>query len=90
MKNGPKVKTAHVEVNGHSVGTTRLVYANSFFKAIASPPVFGTAIFGLIATLCGMICFRLDKKVPVNYILLLVFTLCESVLVGMICMTHQP
>lgn len=44
----------------------------------------------LIASICALVCCRLDQKVPVNYILLFVFTVCESWLVASICQRTDP
>ena len=51
-------------------------------KMMANPAVLMFAIFGFFATYCALACGGLDKKVPVNYILLAIFTFCQAVLVG--------
>merc|ERR1712166_180370 len=43
-----------------------------------------------IGTLCSLICCRLDKKVPVNYILLFVLTIAISCMVASICLRYSP
>lgn len=44
------------------------------------------AMFVMIFTEIALICCRkMSRKVPTNYILLLIFTLCETYLVGNIC-----
>ena len=48
--------------------------------------VMGVVIGMLISTLCALTCCRLDKLVPINYILLAVFTMAESWLVGVTVM----
>jgi len=45
---------------------------------------------GSLATICAMSCCPdLGRKFPLNYGLLIGFTLCESVLVGVVCMTYS-
>ena len=44
------------------------------------------AIVIAIVVECTLICVRsVSRKVPINYILLFIFTLCEAYLVGFIC-----
>jgi len=43
-----------------------------------------------ISTLCALICCRLDKKVPVNYILLFTLTVAISCMVASICLRYSP
>ena len=43
-----------------------------------------------IASFCSLICCRLDKKVPVNYILLLVFTIASSCMIASVCIRYSP
>jgi len=57
-----------------------------FVKFMSAPPVLFGAIGGSLVTLIMLACCRYDKTVPLNYILLTIFTLCESVIVGHICM----
>lgn len=51
-----------------------------------SPVVQWPVIIVYIASICALICCKLDKLVPVNYILLVVFTFCVSIIVAVTCM----
>ena len=54
-------------------------------------PFFLIALLGAyIASLCALQCCNLNRKVPVNYILLGVFTFCVSCLVGVSCKYVDP
>jgi FtsH-binding integral membrane protein len=59
-------------------------------KNIFNGPMIGIAITLYIVTACALLCCGLDKKVPVNYGLLLVFTLCVSYLVAGVCCVSNP
>jgi len=49
------------------------------------------SVIGLIVSGLVLICFRSQaRKVPNNYILLAVFTICETVLVSAICAKTSP
>ena len=41
-------------------------------------------------TTFALLCFKLDKKVPVNYILLGIFTFCVSYMVSVACVRTNP
>lgn len=47
-------------------------------------------IVGYIASICTLVCCGVDKKVPVNYLLLGVVTFCMSWLVACICTKTDP
>lgn len=51
-----------------------------------NPGLLVLVIVGLISSQCAIICCGLDKTVPLNYILLLIFTVCESFIVGITVM----
>lgn len=53
-----------------------------FVKLMANPGVLMAAAGGFMACFCAIACCRLDKQVPVNYLLLLGLTVCQSVMVG--------
>jgi FtsH-binding integral membrane protein len=53
-----------------------------FVKMMANPAVLLGALAGFLACFCALVCCQLDKQVPTNYLLLLGFTLCQSVMVG--------
>lgn len=53
-----------------------------FVKVMADPGVLTLSLFGFIASFCALACCRLDKTVPINYLLLFVFTACQGVMVG--------
>lgn len=58
-----------------------------FIKIMSSPGVKFGALGGFLATYIALACCRVDKLVPINYILLTIFTLCKSVLVASIAMS---
>ena len=47
-------------------------------------------VIGYFASICGLVCCRLDKKVPTNYLLLSIFTFCTSWLVATACARTKP
>lgn len=53
-----------------------------FVKLMANPGVLFGALGGFLATYIALVCCEVDKKVPVNYILLTIFTFCMSIMVG--------
>lgn len=59
-------------------------------------PLFQSSTFMIvvivvyISTFCALICCRLDRKVPVNYALLLVFTVACSAMVASIAIRYNP
>ena len=42
------------------------------------------------ASFCALVCCNLHRKVPINYILLGVFTVCVSLIVGVTCAETEP
>lgn len=56
-----------------------------------NPWLIGLAILGNCASAITLICFpKLSHKVPANYCLLGVFTICEALLVALICTQYEP
>ena len=53
-------------------------------------PIVAIVFVTYITTFCALICCRLDRKVPVNYILLTIFTACVSFIVGSVCSRYNP
>ena len=49
---------------------------------MANPGVLMAALAGYMACFCSLVCCRVDKQVPLNYILLLGLTVCQGVMVG--------
>ena len=59
-------------------------------KAIfMNPALCVIVLVTYFTTFCALICCRLDRKVPINYILLLVFTACVSFIVGSVCIRYN-
>lgn len=50
----------------------------------------GFVIATYFATACSIICCKVGKVVPINFVLLAVFTFCVSWLVGITCMRTDP
>ena len=48
-----------------------------------------TVLIAYIASICALTCCRMDKAVPVNYILLAIFTGCVSYIVGLACLPYD-
>jgi len=44
----------------------------------------------LIASICALTCCRMDQKVPINYVLLFVFTFSEAWLISSVCQRTDP
>lgn len=53
-----------------------------FVKLMANPGVLFGALGGFLACYCALAFCDVDKKVPTNYILLSIFTFCQSIMVG--------
>ena len=66
------------------------IKVQAFFEVVHSPFVLIAVIFGYFGSFCALVCCGLDKKVPVNYALLGIFTLCMSFLVGIITIRYNP
>jgi FtsH-binding integral membrane protein len=70
---------------------TTLVYECKGMHPLFHSTTFMIAsIVVYIGTLCSLICCRLDRKVPVNYILLLALTVACSCMVASICIRYSP
>jgi FtsH-binding integral membrane protein len=61
------------------------------FKPILLNPI---VLFGVLvcyfASICALVCCKMDKKVPVNYIMLSIFTLCVSWIVATTTVRTDP
>ena len=60
-----------------------------FASLFINPTVLIAAIVGYICSICALACCRMDTKVPINFILLGIFTLCTSTLVACVCMRYD-
>ena len=58
-------------------------------EVLINPAMMITAITFYIVSACMLVCCCMDRKVPLNYILLAIFTLCTSYLVAFICMQYN-
>ena len=67
------------------------VQYNTDFKnwAIYNPAMAWTCFSGAIASMCAITCC-FGRKVPINYILLFVFTFCESYMVAGLTAFYEP
>lgn len=62
-----------------------------FMRSSAGIGLLIGAMVGQIMTSCMLICCRsLARSVPINYILLGIFTVCESYMVGFIASRYEP
>lgn len=57
-----------------------------FVYFMVNPAVFFMVIGAYIISIIGLTCCNLDTMVPINYILLSIFTFCVSWMVGVACM----
>ena len=55
-----------------------------------NPTILITVLVTYIVSICALVCCGFDRKVPTNYILLSIFTVCVSYIVGMACMRYDP
>lgn len=60
-----------------------------FVKMLNNPVFVIVVLFFYIASFCALMLCRMDKKVPTNYILLSIFTICLSCMVGAAVMEVQ-
>merc|ERR1712086_252579 len=61
------------------------------FTDISHNPFFiGMIITGFFSSYCALVCCGQDKKVPLNYFLLALFTFCMSFFVGIITVRFEP
>ena len=51
-------------------------------EALGNVGILIPVMVAYIASICAIVCCKMDKKVPVNYILLAIFTVCVSWLVA--------
>ena len=56
---------------------------------LASPAVSMFFIPTYIASICALVCCGMDKRFPINYILLAVFTFCVSWIVSLTCLRYS-
>ena len=61
------------------------MYVEWIQKLVMSPALIVCVVVLYIVSICALLCCGLDRKVPVNYALLLVFTVCVSWLVATAC-----
>jgi hypothetical protein len=72
-------KTAGFAIIFANFGSDRLAKqapAIADVKMMANPAVLFGALGGFLATYCSLVFCDVDKKVPTNYILLVIFTFC--------------
>ena len=62
----------------------------TILKLLINPVLIGMVLVAYITSICALICCKMDKKVPVNYILLAIFTFCMSWIVGIACAASDP
>merc|ERR1711935_1075564 len=55
-----------------------------------NPFVICMVLIGYFASFCALVCCGQDKKVPLNYFLLALFTFCMSFFVGIITVRFEP
>ena len=67
-----------------------VMYSPSIAQIMINPTLLTTVLVLYISSICALVCCRLDKQVPINYILLAVFTVCCSWLVSLICLAYPP
>ena len=67
-----------------------LAIQSDSFKAILATPTYVFVVIALyIGTFCMLACCGLDRKVPVNYLLLFIFTTCVAWMVGCIAARYD-
>jgi protein lifeguard len=76
--------------NGEPIEAQFLEGVNTFTKTLMNPTLIGIVVATYFATACSLMCCRLSKVFPVNYILLAIFTVCVSYLVGIVCAFTEP
>ena len=62
----------------------------AFQKMLLNTTCLVFSMIGYIASICGLVCCHLDKKVPTNYLLLSIFTFCTSWVVASVCTMTKP
>ena len=66
------------------------VTSDSVKAFLFHPAVMGLSLMMYIVSICALVCCRQDRKVPMNYVWLAIFTLCVSVIVGSVCARTKP
>ena len=61
---------------------------STFIPILTNPGVSSLIIVAYIGSICALVCCGLDKKLPINYILLAVFTFCVSYIVSLTCLRY--
>ena len=64
--------------------------STSMKTTLDNPAYSGIVIVTYIVSICALVCCKQDKKVPANYIWLLIFTLCVSWIVATVCVRTKP
>ena len=64
--------------------------SESALKAIYNPAIMGAVLVTYIVSICALVCCGFHRSVPTNYILLAVFTVCVSYIVGITCLRYDP
>jgi len=73
-----------------SAGCYAMKDNHAFLGLMLNPAVVVLVLVLYIASICALVCCRMDKSVPLNYILLAVFTSCVSYIVGFTCLRYDP
>lgn len=64
---------------------------DQFFKTSLSLTLAYVAIVGSLITIIALSCCKsIARRVPINYILLILFTVCESYMLQIICYQYEP
>ena len=58
--------------------------------ALFNPTLVMVVLVTYIASICALACCGFDRKVPVNYVLLGIFTFDVSYIVGLTCLRYDP
>ena len=64
--------------------------SDSFKPILLNPVVLVGVLVCYFASICALVCCKMDKKVPVNYIMLSIFTLCVSWIVATATVRTDP
>lgn len=75
---------------GNKIDADGKITLTPAFITIFNPAIIGTSVALYFCSFCALVCCRMDRKVPLNYILLLTFTVCVSYLVSLICLMYPP
>ena len=67
---------------------TAIYYADTFAKMIISLNIMIIPIY--IGSICALVCCDLDKKLPINYILISIFTFSMSWMVATLAFLYPP